>query len=490
MKKYLQAFFTSIMIVCAASLATPAYAANDALLELMKILRDKGSITQDEYELLVNAAKTEEEKVETVKQEVKEEVKKDVEKQVAEATKELPTITTKDKIEIVSGDGNFVWKPTGRVLVDWNEINSDTDGAELGSGWELRRARLGMEVTLWKHWLGKVEVDFAATNELISVKDAFVGYKNKTGYGDWWVKLGQQHIPFGWETMSSSNYMTFMERSAYADGPLQIARHIGASAFTRAESGRWTLHAGVFGGPANEDPDSCTAVDGECDEQWNIAGRATGIPFMQDETHLLHLGAGVWYRNPLGSSIKLEQRQGVFHVVDSKPWSLDFAETADDIFAFSFETVGIYGPAHIKAEYVAWNVDVEPGSAFTDDVDLNGWSVEAGWFLTGESKVYDLKKAQFGGLKPKGIVGHGGIGAWEVGIRFDTLDLNDPDAGAIGGEGDLLTLGLNWYVNNTMRLMANYKQVLDFECTGGAGDCLRLDGDESSAFLLRGQIYW
>ena len=152
MKKYLQALFTSIMIVCAASLATPAYAANDALLELMKILRDKGSITQNEYELLVNAAKTEEEKVETVKQEVK----KDVEKQVAEATKELPTITTKDKIEIVSGDGNFVWKPTGRVLVDWNEINSDTDGAELGSGWELRRARLGMEVTLWKHWLGKL----------------------------------------------------------------------------------------------------------------------------------------------------------------------------------------------------------------------------------------------------------------------------------------------------------------------------------------------
>jgi phosphate-selective porin OprO/OprP len=221
-----------------------------------------------------------------------------------------------------------------------------------------------------------------------------------------------------------------------------------------------------------------------------MAARLTGVPFMQDKTHLLHVGGGVWYRNLLGSSLSLSQRHGVFHVIDSKPWALSFGNEADSVFAYTLETVGIYGPAHFKAEYVDWNVDVESGSAFTDDVDLNGWSVEGGWFLTGESKNYSFKKAQFSSLKPKGIVGQGGIGAWEIGVRYDTLDLTDSDAGAIGGEGDLLTVGLNWYVNNTMRLMANYKRVLDFDCTGGTGDCLRLDGDESSAFLLRGQVYW
>jgi hypothetical protein len=62
----------------------PAYAANDALLELMKILRDKGSITQEEYALLVDAARTEEDKLETIKQEVTAEVKKDVAMQAAD----------------------------------------------------------------------------------------------------------------------------------------------------------------------------------------------------------------------------------------------------------------------------------------------------------------------------------------------------------------------------------------------------------------------
>ncbi|MCZ6772440.1 MAG: putative porin [Proteobacteria bacterium] len=64
------------IVVLAATLALtlPVLAANDALMELVKILRDKGSLTQDEYELLVRAAKADEEKIERVKHEVAEEI--------------------------------------------------------------------------------------------------------------------------------------------------------------------------------------------------------------------------------------------------------------------------------------------------------------------------------------------------------------------------------------------------------------------------------
>ena len=57
--------------------------------------------------------------------------------------------------------------------------------------------------------------------------------------------------------------------------------------------------------------------------------------------------------------------------------------------------------------------------------------------------------------------------------------------GFIGGEMTLLTVGVNWYVNNTMRLMANYVDTLYYD-EEGSGD----DGDEPRAFMLRGQIYW
>jgi len=42
-----------------------------------------------------------------------------------------------------------------------------------------------------------------------------------------------------------------------------------------------------------------------------------------------------------------------------------------------------------------------------------------------------------------------------VGVRYENLDLNDTGAGVIGGDGDLLTVGLNWYMTKTIRMMAN-----------------------------------
>ena len=136
--------------------------------------------------------------------------------------------------------------------------------------------------------------------------------------------------------------------------------------------------------------------------------------------------------------------------------------------------------------FIASNIDTELTRKGTlSDVSFDGYSVEGGWFLTGESKNYNFKNAQFGGLTPNSPVGRGGFGAWEVGVRYENMDLNDTGAGVIGGDGDLLTVGLNWYMTKTIRMMANYKKVMSFDRPGS-----QFDGDEPSAFLFRGQIYW
>jgi hypothetical protein len=54
LKKYL---FISITIILS-FIYSPVYATNDVMLDLLKILVDKGSLTQGEYELLVSAAVT------------------------------------------------------------------------------------------------------------------------------------------------------------------------------------------------------------------------------------------------------------------------------------------------------------------------------------------------------------------------------------------------------------------------------------------------
>jgi phosphate-selective porin OprO/OprP len=41
-------------------------------------------------------------------------------------------------------------------------------------------------------------------------------------------------------------------------------------------------------------------------------------------------------------------------------------------------------------------------------------------------------------------------------VRLSNLDLNDAGAGVSGGELDDLTLGVNWYLDPTTRVMLNW----------------------------------
>ena len=64
----------SILIGSMAAVSTPAMATNEAMLDLLKILHDKGSISAEEYDLLKNASQADKEKVEGTANEVKAEV--------------------------------------------------------------------------------------------------------------------------------------------------------------------------------------------------------------------------------------------------------------------------------------------------------------------------------------------------------------------------------------------------------------------------------
>ncbi|MDX1519805.1 MAG: porin, partial [Gammaproteobacteria bacterium] len=62
--QHLKAACGAAVIGFSAAIGSPAYAANEAMMDLLKILKDKGSLTQDEYDLLVNASRADNEKVE------------------------------------------------------------------------------------------------------------------------------------------------------------------------------------------------------------------------------------------------------------------------------------------------------------------------------------------------------------------------------------------------------------------------------------------
>ena len=191
-KKIVPAF-----LAASALAAPPLYAANDAMMELLKVLKEKGTLDEASYEAIVSAAKADDEHVQYA------------EEQIKKAEKESPKIDTNEKIKISSADGDFTWQFIGRIMADY--YVADSDITQLATESSIRRARLGMEGTAWKHWVYKLEYDFAAGEA--DLKDGYIGFKDDYGSkAEWWARAGQTYIPFGLATMSSSKYMLFLER--------------------------------------------------------------------------------------------------------------------------------------------------------------------------------------------------------------------------------------------------------------------------------------
>jgi phosphate-selective porin OprO/OprP len=106
-----------------------------------------------------------------------------------------------------------------------------------------------------------------------------------------------------------------------------------------------------------------------------------------------------------------------------------------------------------------------------DNPSFSGWYVEGSWVITGEPKSYTVSATNnevggFGAPKVASPFSWKGDswGAWELTARYSDTDLNWHDlfagsatqqAGINGGEERILALGVNWYLNNNVKLQLN-----------------------------------
>jgi phosphate-selective porin OprO/OprP len=124
----------------------------------------------------------------------------------------------------------------------------------------------------------------------------------------------------------------------------------------------------------------------------------------------------------------------------------------------------VVGPWSAQGEYFLANVDRRDGG----NVNFQGWYVQTAYVLTGESRNYSASSGKFERFTPSRPVSDGGPGAWQLAARLSEVDLND---GAItGGKERNLTLGVNWFLEPTLRLSLNYVNVLEVDGGPNAGD--------------------
>ena len=155
----------------------------------------------------------------------------------------------KNGFHLNSPDGRFKLKFGGRLQADWTFVSAtDEYQAAAGSvnllpipvvdGNEIRRARIFIEGLLYEKVEFKVQYDFAGGDT--DFKDLFIGFKPGKGVGS--VRVGQTKEPFSLEELTSTKYITFLERSL--NNVFAPERNVGVLAFNQiGKRAQWS--AGV-----------------------------------------------------------------------------------------------------------------------------------------------------------------------------------------------------------------------------------------------------
>jgi phosphate-selective porin OprO/OprP len=378
-------------------------------------------------------------------------------------------------VEELSVGGRFMWDATV-----WSGVEEEREGAWEGvdflNGTETRRARIFLTGKAYENLAFKVVYDLADGDE-ICLKDAYLDLVGIPGIGG--LRVGQFNEPLCFNELTSSKYISFLERASlntFAPG-----RNAGLMAHDRVAEDRVTYQIGLF-----LDTDGMAEKQGNDD--YSVAARLAYLVAGEEKSEtVVHLGGAFNYSVPSGG-VRFGQRPEVHlseMLVDTGT-----IVNAENILRYGGEVAGVFGPFYFAGEYIRTGIaksdEDDPPAAgrgdvwLLDDALFSGFYAEAGYFLTGEHRVY--KGGLWGRTKPKSnFLEDGGLGAWEVVLRYSSLDLNDDTAGVPGGRMDDVSLGLNWYLHSNARLMFNY-------IMSGVKDEDEEDVGTANAFTMRTQI--
>lgn len=366
--------------------------------------------------------------------------------------------------ELSSADGSFKMKIRGRIFTDYSKVSAGNRGSSLPGedvdATEFRTARLGVEGVLFRDIKYKFETDFAGNRTI--VKDAYLQWNLKP----FSVTFGQFKIPASLEEQTSSRFITFMERAAFTDA-FGLSRNIGVTVgFVQNDM---TFKAGIFQGSNGSAADN---------EGRTYAARITYGPKLANGNIRLHMGASWFIRENDRGDMSLRYRQRPFaHLAASRTVNTGNIAADKDRF-IGLEAAGIMGPFSIQAEY-AW-IKASMLDKAADDPAFSGGYISASYFITGESRGY--KKGAMDRAKVRNPVSEGGMGAWQLAVRYDMIDLNDDNALVPGGEQDSIILGVNWHLNDYTRFMANFSRS-NIE---GSPEAIT----EADTYGLRFQVDW
>jgi phosphate-selective porin OprO and OprP len=367
----------------------------------------------------------------------------------------------------------------GRLTVDFawfqagERLQTGPGGVgPLDDGADFRRGRLRAEGTIYEvvSWVSEFAFDSPLEGDTThpGFIDVFVEINQLPYVGNF--RAGHFREPFSMEALSSGNTLALFERSSPFEAFVPF-RNVGMMLYNTALDERVTWASGVFRGNSHNTGNPFDVGDGE----YSTTTRLTGLPWYEDEgRRLIHVGGAYSHR-----SFNLDRgqerarfrsfpevRTGRYIMADT---GLITAESTD---LFGAEFALNLGPFCVQSEfYHAWVNDARLAGRITQP-RFHGWYVQASYFLTGESRLYDTEDAAFDRPVPhenfffvrngdgRGWNNFGlGRGAWEAAFRCAMVDVNDPGEGMNAQIVRDYTWTLTWYLNPNTRVQWQYVLV-------------------------------
>jgi phosphate-selective porin OprO/OprP len=350
----------------------------------------------------------------------------------------------------------------GLVQADFYKF--DTDGIDYGADsasdldgddylQELRRA----ELVLKGKGPGNIEWVLGYDAKDDKFLDANVKYKfgNNANH---FIQVGQFKQPGATlEELSSTKNNDFISKSSITNS-LGTPRRLGAQ--YNIGDANWGVTASYFGRELtrNREHGSGYAMRG----YWAPINEAGNI---------LHFGASYTDKDTDADFIRLRARPMADMVgtrfVDTGSSGL---RASDRNSVIGVEGMWVTGPFKLQTEYM--KTDVKRYGNF-DDFSGDGFYVSGLWNITGETWGYKA------GVPTTGLPDDPSKGLWQLGLRYDTIDLTD--GAVVGGEMDSWTAGVNWYWRSNFKFMLNYVAVKQEK---------GVLNDDPNVIEARAQFYW
>ena len=413
-----------------------------------------------------------------------------------------------------SDDGRFSASLRARLQLDTasfdqaDDVNvvtpeRDVEFKHLKSRTIARRIYLGLEGRAFANFWYEYRMDFGGTDRPFS--DPFVNIARIAyNFGDfsdpartyWRINVGLIKPVFLYDDSTSSAALTFLERAdvvnvaaaGYGGGIPRLGAELTFQQGSIFRPGDNLVISGAFTGHNGSGRNGHLAAD-RSHEGNEVLGRIA-YRLWSDESSSLQLGASA---------------SRLLKVAENKDTPGLRAVTLQDFPELRVDGNNL-GSVYFQGEYYRFTIDRDLGCAgcvAAPNPAFFGWYVQASWILTGETKEYQAfamnnNFAVFANPRLRAPVSPGANqwGAWEIAARYSDLDLNWREglpgmacAGAFagcvrGGEEKIVTLGLNWYVSNNVRLMFDYL-IVDVDRLNASGQQI---GQTFNAFATRLQL--